>query len=82
MNMNMTISASFNEADIKELVKQELERQGYVVEKVTVTVGKRTVGHQMNSYEEAYLKEVVATMNRKKKNEHSNPNKHGYIDYR
>ncbi len=64
LNMTVTLDAD----DITKLITQELNGQGFDVKSVTVNIGKRCVGHQMNSFEEAYLKDITAKVVKKKSN--------------
>lgn len=52
MNININLTANLTADDVKAIVKAYLENNGYNVESLTPKLTKRTMGHQMNEYEE------------------------------
>lgn len=65
MNINMNITANLTPEDVNEIVKNYLENQGYSVETIKAKIGKRTIGHQMNEYEESFFEGMEAKISKK-----------------
>ena len=64
--MNLNITANLSADDVKQIIQHHLEREGYNVDTITLKVGTREVGHQMNSYSEAYFDGVDVKLKPKK----------------
>lgn len=65
MKIDMTITATLSAEDINEIVKAHLEREGYDVLDITAKVDTRTIGHQMNEYQETVFSGIEARITKK-----------------
>lgn len=60
MEIDMEVVAKLTPDDINEIVREYLEKKGFTVSEIKPIVGTRTVGHQMNEYEETYFSGIEA----------------------
>lgn len=60
MNINMEVTANLTPAEVNEIIKDYLEKQGYTVSSIKPLVTTRTVGQQMNEYEETVFTGIEA----------------------
>ncbi len=60
MNINMEVTANLTPDEVNEIITDYLEKQGYTVSSIKPIVTKRTVGQQMNEYEETVFTGIEA----------------------
>lgn len=60
----MNITAKLSPDEVNKIIKDYLEKEGYKVTKIEAKVGTRTVGHQMNEYEQAYFECIEANISK------------------
>lgn len=60
MEIDMEVTAKLTPQDINDIVTDYLEKKGFTVSEIKPIVGTRTVGHQMNEYEETYFSGIEA----------------------
>ena len=65
MQLDINITALLTSDDVNKIITKYLEDQGYEVEFVKPKIGTRTVGHQMNEFEERYFEGIEAKVKRK-----------------
>lgn len=60
MNIDMNVTAKLSPKDVEEIVRDYLEKQGYTVSDIKPLVTTKTVGHQMNEYEQTVFEGIEA----------------------
>ena len=56
----MEVTANLKPDEVNQIIKDYLEKQGYTVSSIKPLVTTRTVGHQMNEYEETVFTGIEA----------------------
>lgn len=63
MSLNVNATINLTKEDVEKIVREYVSQGGYNVSDVNIQVGTREVGHQMNSYTEAYFKGIDVKIN-------------------
>ena len=66
MKIEMDITATLTAEDINKIITEHLEREGYEVLEITPKIDTRSVGHQMNEYQETVFGGVTAKIVKKR----------------
>ena len=80
MDINMEVVATLKPEEVNKIIKDYLEKQGYTVSSIKPLVSTRTVGHQMNEYEETVFTGIEAKIKVKPIASQDNSEKPHYKD--